>query len=225
MVARCRHAADLAYGGDDLMVNALDYLENELLSCLCDMLATEGRPACACHHFGGEDPPGVTGARRMTRARTARCGCAASRRRCRSAWRKSRSAGCRAAARDAVIELGIYRCISAVPVEGGGAPPPEDDDADRDLLAADRASLAQVLCCWPLAGSPPTFWRRHRRQRAQRLDRPDRPYRGMRRFNSDAGRHRAAHGRGAQHGAGRLGRRRRERRNRYDRRSDLEQSA
>ena len=137
-------------------MNVLDYIENELLSCLCEMLASEGRPACACHHFGGEDPPvgdrcstndagenGQVWVRRVSQSVQvnldevtfggAPCG---------GAW-------------EAVIELGIYRCISAVPVEGGGAPPPEDYDADRDLLAADRASLAQVLCCWPLAGSPP----------------------------------------------------------------------
>jgi hypothetical protein len=138
-------------------VNVLDYLEDELLSCLCSMLRDEGRPACACHHYGGEDPPvgdrcsksasgenGQVWIRRVLQLMQADpdnitfagfpCGG--------GMWR-------------AVIELGIYRCISAVPVEGGAAPPPENYDADRDLLAADRATLAQVLCCWPLAGSPP----------------------------------------------------------------------
>jgi len=138
-------------------VNVLDFLENELLSCLCSMLATEDRPACACHHFGGEDPPvgdrcstndagenGQVWIRRVSQVMQADtddltfggvpCG---------DIWQ-------------ATIELGIYRCITAVPTEGGGAPPPESYDADRDLLAADRATLAQVLCCWPLNGLPPS---------------------------------------------------------------------
>lgn len=138
------------------MVNVLDYLENELLSCLCSALATEGRPACACHHFGGEDPPvgdrcstndagenGQVWVRRVNQFMQVEtqdvtfggvpCG---------DVWQ-------------ATIELGIYRCITAIPTESGAAPPPENYDADRDLLAADRATLAQVLCCWPLAGSPP----------------------------------------------------------------------
>lgn len=138
------------------MVNVLDYVENELLSCLCSMLATEGRPTCVCHHYGGEDPPvgdrcstdgnGANGQAWIRRVQqtlqldTDRltfggvvCG---------GMWQ-------------AVIELGVYRCISAVPDEQGAAPPPENYDADRDLLAADRATLAQVLCCWPLSGTTP----------------------------------------------------------------------
>jgi hypothetical protein len=134
----------------------LDYIENELLSCLCSMLRTEGRPACECHHFGGDVPPvgdrcqantagenGQVWVRRVSQAMendgedttfgNFPCG---------SAWQ-------------AQIELGIYRCITAVPDDNGNAPPPTAYDADRDLLAADRATLAQVLCCWPLSGQPP----------------------------------------------------------------------
>lgn len=137
-------------------MNVLDYIEDELLSCLCSMLAAEGRPACACHHYGGEEAPvgdrcssndegenGQVWIRRVQQLLQADtedvtfggtpCG---------GMWQ-------------AVIELGIYRCISAVPAENGAAPPPENYDADRDLLAADRATLAQVLCCWPLTGAPP----------------------------------------------------------------------
>lgn len=138
-------------------MNVLDYLEDELLSCLCSMLATEGRPACACHHYGGEEPP--VGDRCAANETTGENGQVWVRRvqqiiqadpedvtfagaPCGGVWR-------------ALIELGIYRCISAVPDESGSAPPPENYDADRDLLAADRATLAQVLCCWPLAGEPP----------------------------------------------------------------------
>lgn len=137
-------------------MNVLDYIEDELLSCLCSMLATEGRPACVCHHYGGEDPPvgdrcsandegenGQVWIRRVQQQMRADAdtitfaGVA-----CGGSWRT-------------VIELGIYRCISAVPGDNGAAPPPENYDADRDLLAADRASLTRVLCCWPLAGEPP----------------------------------------------------------------------
>lgn len=134
----------------------LDYIENELLSCLCSMLRAEGRPACECHHFGGDGPPvgdrcqqsttgenGQVWVRRVSMAIEADedevtfsgfpCG---------GTWQTQ-------------IELGIYRCIQAVPSEDGAAPPAPYYDADRDLLAADRATLARVLCCWPLAGAPP----------------------------------------------------------------------
>jgi hypothetical protein len=138
-------------------VNVLDFVENELLSCLCSMLRTEGRPPCECHHFGGDVPPvgdrcqantsgenGQVWIRRVSQAIEADteditfAGFA-----CDTSWQ-------------AQIELGIYRCISAVPDENGNAPSPAAYDADRELLAADRATLAQVLCCWPLAGEPPT---------------------------------------------------------------------
>jgi hypothetical protein len=137
-------------------VNVLDYIEDELLSCLCNMLATEGRPACACHHYGGEEPPvgdrcssndagknGQVWVRRVQASLTAeREDVTFAGAPCGGIWQ-------------AVIELGIYRCISAVPGDDGTAPPVEHYDADRDLLAADRATLAQVLCCWPLGGDAP----------------------------------------------------------------------
>lgn len=137
-------------------MNVLDYVEDELLSCLCDMLATEGRPACACHHYGGEEPPVGDRCSTNTAGENGQV------------WVRRVSQGITADQEDitfagapcggvwqSVIELGIYRCISAVPAEDGTAPPVENYDADRDLLAADRATLAQVLCCWPLAGEPP----------------------------------------------------------------------
>lgn len=139
-------------------MNVLDYLENELLSCLCSMLRDEGRPACECHHFGGDVPPvgdrcsantsgenGQVWVRRVSQAMEADAedltfaGFT-----CDASWQ-------------AQIELGVYRCITAIPDDNGNAPPPAAYDADRDLLAADRATLAQVLCCWPLAGEPPTL--------------------------------------------------------------------
>jgi len=139
-------------------VNVLDYIENELLTCLCSKLRIEGRPACTCHHFGGDVPPvgdrcqantagenGQVWVRRVSSAIEAdsdevtfggwACGG--------SVWQSQ-------------IELGIYRCISAIPDENGNAPAPSAYDADRELLAADRATLAEALCCWPLAGLPPT---------------------------------------------------------------------
>lgn len=137
-------------------MNVLDLIENELRTCLCELLITQGRPVCACHHFGGEDPPvgdrcstnddgqnGQAWVRRVSQTlnvdpeETTFGGEA-----CGAAW-------------TAQIEVGIYRCIQAVPVEGGGAPDVELYNADRELLAADRATLAEVLCCWPLAGEPP----------------------------------------------------------------------
>lgn len=137
-------------------MNVLDYIENELLSCLCSMLATEGRPTCVCHHYGGEDPP--VGDRCSSDGEGANG----------QAWVRRVQQLLQADADEltfggtpcagmwqVVIELGVYRCISAVPDDNGTAPPPENYDADRDLLAADRATLAQVLCCWPLSGTPP----------------------------------------------------------------------
>lgn len=137
-------------------MNVLDLVEDELLTCLCEMLITEGRPVCACHHFGGEDPPvgdrcstnddgqnGQAWIRRVSQSfvvdpEQITFGGEA----CGSSWQ-------------ADIEVGIYRCIQAVPDELGDAPPVEFYAADRELLAADRATLARVLCCWPLAGTPP----------------------------------------------------------------------
>lgn len=136
-------------------MNVLDYIENELLSCLCSMLREEGRPACECHHFGGDVPPvgdrcqantagenGQVWVRRVSTAIEADADEQAFGGICGSTWQ-------------AQIELGVYRCISAIPDEHGNAPPPSFYDADRDLLAADRATLAKVLCCWPLAGTAP----------------------------------------------------------------------
>lgn len=137
-------------------MNVLDYLEDELLSCLCSMLRTEGRPACECHHFGGDVPPvgdrcqantagenGQVWVRRVSQAIEADPeDITFSGFPCAGSWQTQ-------------IELGIYRCISAIPDDNGNAPPPTAYDADRDLLAADRATLARVLCCWPLTGEPP----------------------------------------------------------------------
>lgn len=138
-------------------MNLLDELENLLLLCLCEKLAAAARPVCACQHYGGENPPpgdrcshqdGLNGQawiRRVASQLTSEpdeitfagvpCGAG-------SSW-------------TTIIEIGIYRCISAVPDENGAAPPVEDYDADRELLAADRATLAEILCCWPFAGDPP----------------------------------------------------------------------
>lgn len=138
-------------------MNLLDELENLLLLCLCEKLAAEDRPVCACQHYGGETPPpgdrcsqdvGLNGQAWVRRVSStlisqadqitfAGVPCGAG-----SAW-------------NTVIELGIYRCISAIPAEDGSAPPVEAYAADRALLAADRATLAEVLCCWPLAGEAP----------------------------------------------------------------------
>lgn len=155
MVSGCADAADLANGADG--VNFLDELENLLLLCLCEKLAAAGRPTCVCQHYAGEGPPvgdrcsqeeGTNGQAWIRRGVTVMgidadeitfsgmpCGAG-------SQWGTD-------------IELGIYRCISAVPVEGGGAPTPEQYAADRELLMADRATLAEVLCCWPFAGEAP----------------------------------------------------------------------
>jgi hypothetical protein len=138
-------------------VNVLDELENLLLLCLCEKLAAAGRPACVCQHYGGEEPPvgdrcsqenGANGQAWVRRDGTrlavdeeeitcAGIPCGAG-----SAW-------------NTAIELGVYRCISAIPTEGGSAPSPEQYAADRELLAADRATLAELLCCWPFAGEAP----------------------------------------------------------------------
>lgn len=142
-------------------MNVLDFIETRLLTCLCEKLAAAGRPVCACHHFGGEEPPVGD---RCSKNDAGQNG---------QAWVRRvgsqlvaeadeitfEGAPCGAGANwSSQIELGVYRCISAVPDENGGAPPPENYDADRELLAADRASLAEVLCCWPLAGTaPPDF--------------------------------------------------------------------
>jgi hypothetical protein len=138
-------------------VNLLDELENLLLLCLCEKLAVAGRPTCVCQHYGGEEPPvgdrcsqenGANGQAWIRREGSelvvdedqitfAGLPCGAG-----SAW-------------NTTIELGVYRCISAIPTEGGAAPAPEQYAADRELLAADRATLAEILCCWPFAGEPP----------------------------------------------------------------------
>lgn len=138
-------------------MNVLDYIENELLTCLCSTLRTEGRPTCTCHHFGGDVPPVGDRCQANTAGENGQV------------WvRRASSAieaeadevtfggwACSGSVWQSQIELGIYRCISAIPDENGNAPAPSAYDADRELLAADRATLAQVLCCWPLAGAPP----------------------------------------------------------------------
>lgn len=138
-------------------MNLLDELENLLLLCLCEKLATAGRPVCVCQHYAGERPPvgdrcsqenGANGQAWIRRGSSAMgidpdqitfaglpCGGG-------TLWGTD-------------IELGIYRCISAVPTPEGNAPAPEAYTADRDLIMADRATLAEVLCCWPFAGEPP----------------------------------------------------------------------
>lgn len=136
-------------------MNVLDYVENELLTCLCSMLREQGRPACECHHFGGDVPPVGDRCQRSTTGENGQV------------WVRRASTAIEVDPDDRTfggicggswqtqIELGIYRCITAIPTEEGGAPPAPYYDADRELLAADRATLAEVLCCWPLAGSPP----------------------------------------------------------------------
>lgn len=136
-------------------MNILDFVENALRTCLCEMLIAEGRPVCACHHFGGAAPPvgdrcnatetqnGQAWVRRVSQVfsvdpETITFGGQD----CGAGWA-------------AEIELGIYRCIQGVPEDDGKAPDVELYNADRELLAADRATLARVLCCWPLAGEPP----------------------------------------------------------------------
>lgn len=138
-------------------MNLLDELENLLLLCLCEKLAAAARPVCACHHYGGETPP--PGDR-----------CSQENGRNGQAWVRRVSSQLTSEADDitfagvpcgagsdwtTIIELGVYRCITAIPAEDGSAPPPENYDADRALLAADRATLAELLCCWPFAGTPP----------------------------------------------------------------------
>lgn len=138
-------------------MNVLDYIENELLTCLCSMLRTEGRPACTCHHFGGDVPPVGDRCQANTAGENGQV------------WVRRISSAIEASDEDTTfsgwacgggiwqsqIELGIYRCISAIPDENGNAPSPGAYDADREMLAADRASLASALCCWPLSGLPP----------------------------------------------------------------------
>lgn len=136
-------------------MNVLDYIENELLTCLCEALITEGRPVCECHHFAGDVPPVGDRCQANTAGQNGQ------------AWVRRASTAIEADADmttfagftcdgtwQAQIEIGIYRCISAVPDESGNAPSPSAYNADRELLAADRATLAQVLCCWPLSGEP-----------------------------------------------------------------------
>lgn len=138
-------------------MNLLDELENLLLLCLCEKLVVAGRPTCVCQHYAGEAPPvgdrcsqenGANGQAWIRRGGSlmgvdndeitfAGIPCGAG-----SQWGTD-------------IELGIYRCISAVPTAEGQAPSPEQYAADRELLMADRATLAEVLCCWPFAGEPP----------------------------------------------------------------------
>lgn len=138
-------------------MNVLDYLENELLSCLCSALRTEGRPPCECHHFGGDVPPVGDRCQANTAGENGQVWV----RRVSAAIEADEEAvtfsgfACGSSVWQAQIELGIYRCITAIPDDNGNAPPPTAYDADRELLAADRATLAQALCCWPLAGEPP----------------------------------------------------------------------
>lgn len=137
-------------------MNVLDFVENELLTCLCQRLADEGRPVCACQHYAGESQPPAD-----------RCGNEAGSNG--QAWiRRGPSqvehntermtlggVPCGNGEWITTIELGIYRCLTAIPDERGRPPAVEAYAADRELIMADRATLATVLCCWPLAGEPP----------------------------------------------------------------------
>lgn len=128
----------------------IDQLENELLACLCRMLSEEGRPPCVCHFYSGDDRPpadrcstnsaggnGQAWLRRDTSQLSTSSGnetfgggiCAAG-----NGW-------------ETVIELGIYRCISAVADDNGRAPSVESYNDDRELMNADKQTLYRVLCC------------------------------------------------------------------------------
>jgi hypothetical protein len=127
----------------------LDQFEDDLLACLCELLITEGRPVCACHHYGG--------ARRQPADRCGESDGANGQawlRRDESVWTPQDGSQmtwggsfCGAgSAWQTEIEVGIYRCIKAVQ-QDKVAPDPDLYNQDRELLAADRQTLYQVLCC------------------------------------------------------------------------------
>lgn len=131
-----------------MAVTLLDQLEDELKDCLCRMLEEEGRPVCACHHFAGETLPvsdrcdsenGTNGQAWLRRVRSSLS--------TRSGRATFGAEICGEGGWETVIELGIYRCISAVPDDQGNAPPVEAYNADRELLNLDKYTLSRVLCC------------------------------------------------------------------------------
>lgn len=131
------------------MAIVLDRLEKELIDCLCRLLEEEARPTCICHLYAGENRPvsdrcnskgdanGQAWLRRGTSTLVTSAGrptfggglCGSG-----SGW-------------ETTIELGIYRCITAVPGEKGEAPSKEKYEADRALMDADKQTLYGVLCC------------------------------------------------------------------------------
>ena len=127
----------------------LDALEEALLECLCRMLTEEGRPTCICHFYAGENRPvsdrcnsdgGVNGQAWIRRGTSTLVS---------TGSRPTFGGGlCGSGAGwETIIELGIYRCISAVPGDNGQAPSKEQYRADRDLMDADKQTLYGVLCC------------------------------------------------------------------------------
>lgn len=138
-------------------MNVLDFVENELLTCLCERLIDEGRPVCVCHHYAGESRPPSD---RCGKSPDGGNGQAWIRRGISQVEHNTEritigGVACGSSEWITTIELGIYRCLTAVPGEKGKPPRVEAYAADRELIAADRATLAAVLCCWPLAGEPP----------------------------------------------------------------------
>lgn len=128
-------------------MDVLAFLEAQLLTCLCEMLATEGRPVCACHKFGGASLPVADRCKRNDAGENGQAWV----RRAQQSLQQSEDGTftgqpCSGAWSD-TIELGIYRCLKAVPNEKGQAPPVEYYDEDYDLLTADRLTLSRVLCC------------------------------------------------------------------------------
>lgn len=128
----------------------IDEFEDQLLACLCRMLEEEGRPVCACHFYAGENRPPAD-----------RCGTNDTGGNGQAWLRRDTSQLSTSGGRatfgggicgegdgwETTIELGIYRCITAVPDDNGKAPPKEAYDDDRALMNFDKQTLYRVLCC------------------------------------------------------------------------------
>jgi hypothetical protein len=129
------------------MAYLLDQLENDLLACLCRLLMEEGRPVCACHHYAGEARPPAD-----------RCGTDGAANG--MAWLRRDSSefvlraesltwsggSCSGSEWQVTLELGVRRCIKALP-QGDNPPHPDLYTQDRELLTADYHTLMRVLCC------------------------------------------------------------------------------
>jgi len=131
------------------MAFTLGNLENGLLACLCAMLAAEGRPVCVCHFYAGDTRPPADRCQSNNIGGNGQAWL----RRDVSVLRTSNTlptfggGTCSSGSWQTTIELGIYRCISAVPGEKGQAPTPEQYLDDRTMFNADKQTLYQVLCC------------------------------------------------------------------------------